>query len=88
MITQEQFKGISQRLEKMRAYLSIDDKRRLLHEEDIRTQDPSFWDDPKKAEEILKALILKPKLTSILKELRRGLKSWNSRICSLVKKIN
>lgn len=56
MITQEQFKGISQRLEKMRAYLSIDDKRRMLHEEDIRTQDPSFWDDPKKAEEILKAI--------------------------------
>lgn len=56
MITQEQFKGISQRLEKMRTYLSIDEKRRLIQEEDIRTQDPSFWDDPKKAEEILKGI--------------------------------
>lgn len=56
MITQEQFKEISQRLEKMRAYLSIDEKRRLIQEEEIRTQDPQFWDDPKKAEEILKSI--------------------------------
>lgn len=56
MITQEQFKEITQRLEKMRAYLSIDEKRRQIHEEDIRTQDPTFWDDPKKAEEILKVI--------------------------------
>ncbi len=56
MITQEQFKEISQRLEKMRAYLSIDEKRRLIQEEEIRTQDPQFWDDPKKAEEILRTI--------------------------------
>jgi peptide chain release factor 2 len=56
MITQEQFKEISQRLEKMRSYLSIDEKRRLIREEDIKTQDPTFWDDPKKAEEILKGI--------------------------------
>jgi peptide chain release factor 2 len=56
MVTQEQFKDITQRIQKMREYLSIDDKRQRIHEEDIRTQDPTFWDDPKKAEEILKNL--------------------------------
>jgi len=56
MITQEQFKEISQRLDKMRTFLSIDDKQARLHEEDIRTQDPTFWDDTKRAEEILKGI--------------------------------
>lgn len=56
MITTEQFKDIIQRIEKMRDYLSIEDKRERIREEDIRTQDPTFWDDPKKAEEILKKL--------------------------------
>ena len=56
MVTQEQFKDITNRIEKMRDYLAIEDKRQCVHEEDLRTQDPTFWDDPKKAEEILKQL--------------------------------
>jgi peptide chain release factor 2 len=62
MITQEQFKDIKHRIDKMKTYLSIDEKRTIVHEEDLRTQDPTFWDDPKKAEEVLKNL--------------RGLKYW------------
>jgi peptide chain release factor 2 len=56
MVTQEQFKDLTQRIEKMRDYLSIEDKRQRIHEEDLRTQDPNFWEDPKRAEQILKQL--------------------------------
>ena len=62
MITQDQIKDIKLRIDKMKKYLSIEEKRGIIHEEDLRTQDPTFWDDPKKAEEVLKNL--------------RGLKYW------------
>jgi peptide chain release factor 2 len=51
MINQDQIKDIKLRVEKMSAYLRIDEKRLALQEAELKTQDPSFWDDPKKAEE-------------------------------------
>jgi peptide chain release factor 2 len=50
MINQEQLKDLRQRIDSISGYLKIDEKRVQLNEEELKTQDPSFWDDPKKAE--------------------------------------
>lgn len=62
MINQDQAKEIRQRIDKMQTYLRIDEKRLQLQEAELKTQDPSFWEDPKKAEAHMKDI--------------RGLKSW------------
>jgi peptide chain release factor 2 len=56
MTTQEQIKDIQDRLQSLKGYLEIDDKRTEVEEEDVRTQDPDFWNKPKEAEAILKKL--------------------------------
>ena len=61
-MTNEQNKDLEQRIEKIFAYLKIAEKTQQLSEEELRTQDPSFWDDPKKAEAQMKVI--------------RGLKYW------------
>ncbi len=50
MITIEQLKDIQDRADKLRQYLAIDEKRIQLEEEELHTQAPEFWDDPKAAE--------------------------------------
>lgn len=54
MITAEQLKDLTERAEKLYQYLDIDGKQIQLEEEEIRTQVPGFWDDPKSAEEQMK----------------------------------
>jgi peptide chain release factor 2 len=54
MITSDQIKSIQQRLEALREYLSIDEKRALVQEEEKETHEATFWDDPKRAEAFLK----------------------------------
>jgi len=54
MITQDQLKDILDRTEKLHRYLRIDEKQMEWEEEDLRTQAPDFWDDPKRAEEQMK----------------------------------
>ncbi|MBQ7449405.1 MAG: peptide chain release factor 2 [Paludibacteraceae bacterium] len=54
MITIEQLKDINNRVEKLGQYLNIDEKRMQLAEEEIRTQDPDFWQDAANAEKQLK----------------------------------
>ena len=61
-MTIEQFRDLENRVEAIQSYLKIDEKRLLLKEEELKTQDPSFWNDPKKAEEHMKSI--------------RGLKYW------------
>ncbi len=43
-----------ERAEALRRYLDIDRKKIEFEEEDLRTQAPDFWDDPKRAEEQMK----------------------------------
>ncbi len=50
MITIEQLKEIQQRADKLKQYLAIDEKRIQLEEEELRMQDPRFWEDVKTAE--------------------------------------
>lgn len=54
MITIEQLKDINNRVEKLGQYLNIEEKRMQLAEEEIRTQDPDFWQDAANAEKQLK----------------------------------
>jgi peptide chain release factor 2 len=61
-MTFEQYKDLTKRVTDIQAFLKIDAKRMELNEEELKSQDPSFWDDPKKAEAQMKTI--------------RGLKYW------------
>lgn len=62
MINQEQFKELSERVIAIGGYLKIPEKRLQLKEEELKTQDPDFWNDAKTAEAKMKQI--------------RGLKYW------------
>jgi peptide chain release factor 2 len=69
MINQEQIKGVTQRVEAIEGYLKIREKRIQLAEEELKTQDPGFWDNPKEAEAKMKVI--------------RGIKYWVEKFESL-----
>ncbi|MCL2597319.1 MAG: peptide chain release factor 2 [Paludibacter sp.] len=50
MITTDQLKDLLERRDALRRYLDIDKKLIQLHEEELRTQIPDFWNDAKEAE--------------------------------------
>lgn len=50
MVNQEQIKELNDRIEAIASYLKVPEKRVLLQEGELKSQDPNFWDDPKKAE--------------------------------------
>jgi peptide chain release factor 2 len=54
MINSDQIKAAKQRVVNLVSYLNIEEKKRLIHENELTAQDPTFWDDPKKAEVVLK----------------------------------
>ena len=54
MITSDQLKDVLERTEKLHHYLNIDQKKVEFEEEQLRTQAPDFWDDPKRAEAQMK----------------------------------
>ena len=54
MITQDQLKDVLDRTDKLKHYLHIDERQMEYEEEELRTQAPDFWDDPKRAEEQMK----------------------------------
>ncbi|MBQ6556884.1 MAG: peptide chain release factor 2 [Bacteroidales bacterium] len=56
MINQEQVKDLENRVENLRKYLKIDEKRAEVSEKESLSQAPGFWDDPKAAEVFLKGL--------------------------------
>jgi peptide chain release factor 2 len=56
MVNQDQLKELQQRILKIGEYLKIDEKRMQLKEEELKTQDPDFWNDPKKAEVQMKQI--------------------------------
>ena len=61
-MTIDQYKDLLKRVEGIQNYLKIEEKRMQMREEELKTQDPSFWHDPKKAEIQMKSI--------------RGLKFW------------
>ena len=50
MITQDQLKDVLKRADDLYRYLDIDRKKIEFEEEDLRTQAPDFWEDPKRAQ--------------------------------------
>jgi len=62
MINQDQLKGLRGRIDAIGEYLKINEKRMQLSEEELKTQDPEFWNDPKEAEIKMKSI--------------RGIKFW------------
>ncbi len=62
MINQDQIKITQERIDKIEIYLKIPEKRLSLQEAELKTQDPTFWENAKLAEEHMKEI--------------RGLKLW------------
>ena len=54
MITSDQLKDVLERADALKRYLNIDKKKVEFEEEQLRTQAPDFWEDPKRAEEQMK----------------------------------
>ena len=54
MITSDQLKDVLERADALKRYLNIDQKKVEFEEEQLRTQTPDFWEDPKRAEEQMK----------------------------------
>lgn len=54
MITSDQLKDIQERADALNKYLNIEAKKMQYEEENLRTQDPHFWDDASAAEEQMK----------------------------------
>ena len=54
MITSDQLKDVMYRAEALHRYLNIDQKKVEFEEEQLRTQAPDFWEDPKYAQEQMK----------------------------------
>ncbi|MFD2568008.1 peptide chain release factor 2 [Pseudotenacibaculum haliotis] len=61
MVTQEQLKDISTRVVKLKTYLDIEKKLIEISNEEERTADPNFWNNPKEAEVLMKSLRFKKK---------------------------
>jgi peptide chain release factor 2 len=59
MITQDQLKDIAERIEKLKSYLEIDKKRIEIANEEEKTVDPNFWNDPKSADVFMNDLRFK-----------------------------
>lgn len=54
MITTDQLKDVMDRADALHHYLNIDQKKVEFEEEQLRTQAPDFWEDPKYAQEQMK----------------------------------
>ena len=62
MVTNDQLKEIEERVMSLRVYLHLDQKKVEIANEEEKTADPGFWEDNKKAEQVMKKI--------------RGLKFW------------
>lgn len=56
MITSDKILDLQTRLDALKTYLSIEDKRGLILEEEKYTHDPDFWNDQKKAQAVMKKI--------------------------------
>ncbi|WP_431157916.1 peptide chain release factor 2 [Winogradskyella poriferorum] len=56
MITSDQIKDLNTRLVKLRQYLDLDAKLIEISNEEEQTFDPNFWNDSKKAEQVMRSL--------------------------------
>ncbi|MCC7297481.1 MAG: peptide chain release factor 2 [Bacteroidia bacterium] len=69
----DQFKDLKGRVESLRRYLDIERKLAEIADEEEQTLDPSFWNDPKKAEAHLKKIKDKKQWTDAFKSTETGI---------------
>ena len=79
MITQDQLKDISSRIYKLKNYLEIDKKLIEISNEEEKTANPDFWNNPKEAEKVMKELRFKKKWV----EDYNTVKTWNEDLAVL-----
>ncbi|HET6226758.1 MAG TPA: peptide chain release factor 2 [Bacteroidia bacterium] len=63
-MTTDQLKDLRERTDALRGHLDIDRKLKEIAEEEEKALAPNFWDNPKKAEELLKQTKIKKNWTS------------------------
>ncbi len=73
MIQQEQLQDFEKRLKALRGYLDIDHKLEQIREEEKLTEDPDFWSDSKKAEQVLKQIRSKKSWTDAYQQAESAL---------------
>ena len=56
MLTVDQINALSKRVEDLKGYLGVEQKRMEIAEDEKLTQDPEFWNDPKEAEKVMKRM--------------------------------
>lgn len=56
MISQDQLSEVQNKVQALKSYLKIEEKELAIQEEELKTQDPTFWDNPKEAEALLKKI--------------------------------
>ena len=56
MLTVDQINALSKRVEELKGYLGVEQKRMEIAEDEKLTQDPEFWGDPKEAEKVMKRM--------------------------------
>lgn len=89
MITQEQYKDLKKRTDDLGHYININQKRMEAEEEELRTQAPDFWDDPKAAEQQMKKVKALQfwvshydELTSLVEEVELSLEFFKGQMVS------
>ncbi|WP_339735786.1 peptide chain release factor 2 [uncultured Sunxiuqinia sp.] len=73
MIQKEQLKELAERRDALRGIFDYDAKLIQLQEEELRTQDPDFWNDPKAAENQMKVIQSIKAWTESFKEVEQAL---------------
>ena len=56
MLTVDQINALQKRVDDLKGYLSVEQKRMEIAEDEKLTQDPEFWNDPKGAEKVMKRM--------------------------------
>ena len=55
MLTVDKIHSLAKRVEELKGYLAVEQKRMEIAEDEKLTQDPEFWNDSKAAEKVIKA---------------------------------
>ncbi|WP_143017287.1 peptide chain release factor 2 [Catalinimonas alkaloidigena] len=72
-MTNEQLKDLKARTSALRGYLDYDQKVEEIAEEERKTAEPGFWDDPKAAEAVMKAIKEKKAWTESFAEVQQAM---------------
>ena len=78
MILADQIRELEQRREALERCLDIEQKRIDLRNEEEKTQEPSFWDDPERAREQLRRVASIKAWVEEYETIRKDVETWRS----------